>query len=186
MAAEMIPAPACVQVEKMPGRVKRHCTSLHIIKVLIRQIVWCRPSRLSALQRLFTLHDTTSPWDMGHFPRYSSGIIWLNYTINVTCAKPTWLSDMQLDATTLHTLTFVGSDSIHTTPLLRYPKSLPRGKNIFPKARLASHGIQAQTRNVPEAVQWGLPKLKRLTGKSDHRFVSASPVDSPVTMPWSL
>ncbi|KAK9442248.1 hypothetical protein VB005_03306 [Metarhizium brunneum] len=93
---------------------------------------------------------------------------------------------MQLDATTLHTLTFVGSDSIHTTPLLRYPKSLPRGKNIFPKARLASHGIQAQTRNVPEAVQWGLPKLKRLTGKSDHRFVSASPVDSPVTMPWSL
>lgn len=94
---------------------------------------------------------------MGHFPRYSSGIIWLNYT-NVTCAKPTWLSDMQLDATTLHTLAFVGSDSIHTT-ILRYPKSLPRGKNISPK------GIQAQTRNVPEVVQWGAAQAQTSHGE---------------------
>lgn len=70
---------------------------------------------------------------------------------------------MQLDATTLHTLAFVGGDSIHTT-ILRYPKSLPRRKKTFSLKR-ASHGIQAQTRNVPEAVQWGAAQAQTSHGE---------------------
>lgn len=140
MAAKMIPAPARVQVEKIPDRVKRHCTSLHIIKVLNRQIVWCRLSRLSALQRLFTLHDTTSPWEHGPF---SQVLKWHNLAQLHKCNMCKAHNGSRTCNLTqpLCTPWHLSAATLFTPLLLSrgIPSRCLVGKNIFPKASLTWH-----------------------------------------------